>query len=297
MKLDYRTECPVCHCGNLRPLGQGTVDPERVTADDFLITDSHYGSRWSFCACTRCGYVFSNPSLPEDELLRFYAQLDDREYAEEEVGRGRNFSAILNRLDKFSLPGKRLLDVGAASGIFLNLARNRGYDIRGIEPSRSLAADARKRYDIELFVGTLEGFRDERKFSVVTLLDILEHLPDPGGFMGRVSALTEEEGVLVVVTPDIDSLAARLAGRKWWHFRIAHVAFFNRRSLRFLLEKYGFEIVECKRYAWNFSLFYLLTRIFPRMKSYRSLQKKLKKLHLRLPLRDSWEIYARKRKT
>ena len=297
MKLESRTECPVCRGKNLRPLGQGTVDPERVTADDFLITDSHYGSRWSFYACSHCGYVFSNPALPEEELLRFYAQLDDREYAEEEVGRGRNFSAILNRLDKFSLPGKRLLDVGAASGIFLNLARKRGYEILGIEPSRSLAADARKRYGIELFVGTLEELRDERKFSVVTLLDILEHLSDPDGFMGRVSVLTEEEGILVVVTPDIDSLAARLAGKKWWHFRIAHVAFFNRRSLRFLLEKNGFEIVDCKRYAWNFSLFYLLTRIFPRLKSRRSLQKKLKKLHLRLPLRDSWEIYARKRKT
>lgn len=297
MKLEYRSECPVCRSGNLRPLGQGTVDPERVTADDFLITDSHYGSRWTFTACNHCGYVFSNPSLAEDELLRFYAQLDDREYAEEEEGRGRNFSAILNRLDKFPLPNKRLLDVGAASGIFLNLARKRGYEIRGIEPSRSLTADARKRYGIELFVGTLDGFRDERKFSVVTLLDILEHLPDPAGFMGRVSALTEEGGILVVVTPDIDSLAARLAGKRWWHFRIAHVAFFNRQSLRFLLEKSGFEIISRKRYAWNFSLFYLLTRIFPRLKSYRSLQKKLKKLHLRLPLHDSWEIYARKRKT
>ena len=287
----------MCRGGSLRPLGQGTVDPERVTADDFLITDSHYGSRWSFYSCIHCGYVFSNPSIPAAELLRFYAQLDDREYAEEEVGRGRNFSAILNRLDDFPLPGKRLLDVGAASGIFLNLARKRGYEILGIEPSRSLAADARKRYGIELFVGTLEELRDERKFSVVTLLDILEHLSDPDGFMGRVSALTEEGGILVVVTPDIDSLAARLAGKKWWHFRIAHIAFFNRRSLRFLLEKNGFEIVDRRRYAWNFSLFYLLTRIFPRLKSFRSLQIKLKKLHLKLPLRDSWEIYARKRKT
>jgi 2-polyprenyl-3-methyl-5-hydroxy-6-metoxy-1,4-benzoquinol methylase len=266
-----------------------------VTADDFRITDSHYGSRWSFDVCGFCGFVFSNPFLPADDLLRFYEQLDDREYAEEAEGRGRNFSIILDRLESLLPPGRKLLDVGAASGIFLNLARKRGYDVQGIEPSRSLASEARKRYGIELFNGTLDRFEIGPVFSVIVLLDILEHLADPVRFMEDVSHRMGKGGLLAVVTPDIGSLAARMAGRRWWHFRIAHVAFFNRRSLRFLLETHGFEIVLQKRYAWNFSLFYLLTRLLPRLKSSRALQKHLKKIHLKLPLRDSWEIYARKK--
>ena len=41
--------------------------------------------------------------------------------------------------------------------------------------------------------------------------------------------------MLVIVTPDIGSLAARIMGGRWWHYRVAHINFFNRRSLAWLL--------------------------------------------------------------
>ncbi len=101
--------------------------------------------------------------------------------------------------------------------------------------------------------------------------------------------------MLVIVTPDIGSLAARLMGGRWWHYRAAHVNFFNRRSLERLLAAHGFEIALRKRFAWNFSAYYLLTRLLPFLKG-KALQRPLKKLHLKLQLFDSWEVYARKKK-
>jgi hypothetical protein len=100
--------------------------------------------------------------------------------------------------------------------------------------------------------------------------------------------------MLVIVTPDIGSLAARLMGGRWWHYRAAHVNFFNRRCLERLLNAHGFEIALRKRFAWNFSAYYLLTRLLPFLKG-RALQGPLKKLHLQLHLFDSWEVYARKK--
>ena len=132
------------------------------------------------------------------------------------------------------------------------------------------------------------------KFSVITLVDILEHLSDPEPFMSRLQELIQKEGILVIVTPDIDSLAVKLAGKKWWHYRIAHLNFFNHKSLKTLLANHGFEIIKSHRYAWHFSVFYLITRIFPGLKQKKSLQTFLKKVHLKLQLFDSWEIYARK---
>jgi hypothetical protein len=114
--------------------------------------------------------------------------------------------------------------------------------------------------------------------------------------MTKLNHLIENNGFLVIVTPDINSLAARVSGSRWWHFRIAHINFFNRESLEYLLQKHDYEIILKKRYVWNFSLFYLVTRIFPSLKHKKPLQKVLKRLHLKLPLFDSWEIYARKRK-
>jgi len=294
MKLSALDRCPACRSLAIGLFKKGTVTPERVSADDFKITDSHYGSRWTFFSCRDCGFVFANPVPDPEAIAGFYAALADEEYSQEDEGRGRNFQVILRRLRGFVPPGSSLLDVGAASGIFLNLAREEGYRVTGIEPSAALAADARERYGLELFCGSAEQFATREKFMAVTLLDVLEHVTDPDAFLSVLERFLAPGGTLVIVTPDIGSRTARLMGGRWWHFRVAHVNFFNRRSLGRLLERHGFEVVLQKRFAWNFSAYYLLTRLLPFLKG-KTLQTRLKKLHLKLQLFDSWEVYARKK--
>jgi 2-polyprenyl-3-methyl-5-hydroxy-6-metoxy-1,4-benzoquinol methylase len=294
MKLALIDRCPLCQSPKTALFKKGTVAPEKISAADFKITDSHYGSRWTFYSCPTCGFVFANPAPDKSTIEQFYAALADEEYSQEDEGRGRNFSTILKRLRLFAPPGSLLLDVGAASGIFLNLARNAGYRVTGIEPSAALVADAEKLYGLKLFCGTVEQFTANEKFAVITLLDVLEHVTDPGALIAVLNGLLAPGGMLVIVTPDIGSLAARIMGGRWWHYRVAHINFFNRCSLRWLLEKNNFAIVLRKRFAWNFSLYYLLTRILPGWKR-KTLQKPLKKLHCKLQLFDSWEIYARKK--
>jgi 2-polyprenyl-3-methyl-5-hydroxy-6-metoxy-1,4-benzoquinol methylase len=294
MKLALIDRCPLCQSPKTALFKNGTVAPEKISAVDFKITDSHYGSRWTFFSCRDCGFVFANPAPAKGTIEQFYAALADEEYSQEDEGRGRNFSTILKRLRPFVPPGSLLLDIGAASGIFLNLARNAGYRVTGIEPSAALVVDAEKLYGLKLFCGTVEQFATNEKFAVITLLDVLEHVTDPGALIAVLNGLLAPGGMLVIVTPDIGSLAARIMGGRWWHYRVAHINFFNRCSLRWLLEKNGFAIVLRKRFAWNFSLYYLLTRILPCCKK-KTLQKPLKKLHCKLQLFDSWEIYAKKK--
>lgn len=294
MKLTVVDRCPLCRGERISLFKKGTVVPENIHAADFRITDSHYGSRWTFFSCRDCGFVFANPVPAQAAIAEFYASLADEEYSQEDEGRGRNFTTILKRLRPYTRPGSRLLDVGAASGIFLNLARNDGYQVTGIEPSAALAADAERLFGLKLFCGTVDQFDAVEKFAVITLLDVLEHVTDPVDLLTALNGLLVPGGMLVIVTPDIGSLAARAMGGRWWHYRIAHINFFNRRSLARILEDRGFEIALRKRFAWNFSAYYLLTRLLPFLKG-KALQKPLKKLHLKLQLRDSWEIYARKK--
>lgn len=299
-----RNTCPLCNSEDIRLFRKGTFDPGTLRVDNFKITDSQYGSLWTFFKCRSCGFVFFNPYIPGDEIVSFYSQLEDREYSAEAEGRSKNFNTILKRLRRLE-PGSTLLDIGAASGIFLDLARKDGFTVDGIEPSSYLVEEAKNRYRLDVFNGTLEEFhaqkqsgkQDDKKYSVVTLLDIIEHLVEPDRFMDDVDKLLEDNGLLVLVTPDIGSLAARVMGKRWWHYRIAHINFFNRKALRYFFEKHGYQIVKTKKYVWNFSLFYLLTRIFPGLKQRKSLQNVLKRLHLKLPLFDSWEIYARRKGT
>ena len=294
MKLEAQQRCPLCRDEGIVLFKKGTIVPENIRCADFKITDSHYGSRWTFFSCRRCGFVFANPAPAKGTIERFYAALADEEYSQEDAGRSRNFAVILKRLRPYAPPGSALLDVGAASGIFLNLARDMGYRVAGIEPAAELVADAEKLFGLKLFCGTVEQYAATEKFAAITLLDVLEHVADPGAFIAALSKWLAPGGMLVIVTPDIGSLAARIMGGRWWHYRVAHIHFFNRRSLAYLLEQYGFEIVVRRRYAWNFSLYYLLTRLWPGFKG-GALQKPLKKLNCKLQLFDSWEIYARKK--
>lgn len=295
MKLTPLERCPLCQGARIRLFRKGTVDPQALGSDDFRITDSRYGSRWTLFACRDCGFVFANPVPDGEAISAFYAALADEEYSQEDEGRGRNFRIILERLRRLAPEAASLLDVGAASGIFLHLAAAAGFRVAGVEPSVALVADAERRYGLTLFRGTLEQYPVDEPFQAVTLLDVLEHVTDPKALLAAVERRLAPGGVLVIVTPDVASLAARVCGGRWWHYRVAHVNFFSRRSLERLLAERGFEVVQRRRFAWHFSLYYLLTRLLPFLKG-SPLQKPLKKLHLKLQLFDSLEVYARKKK-
>ena len=68
------------------------------------------------------------------------------------------------------------------------------------------------------------------------------------------------EGVLAVATPDVGSLAARLMGWRWWHFRLAHIGYFDRRTLDLATARAGFQPLARHRPGWFFSADYLLER-------------------------------------
>jgi len=294
MKFTRLERCPLCNSGEINTFKKGTIDPENIRSEDFKITDSTYGSVWDFSQCGHCSFVFSNPRIDEKSLVEFYAGIEDSEYTDEWEGRGKNFGTILKRLGKMEGKLDRLLDIGAASGIFVKLALENGYKATGIEPSVQLVKEAKEKFGIGLIRGTVENYEAREQFDVVTLLDLIEHVNDPEEFLKKVSPLIRQGGILVIVTPDISSIPPKLMGNRWWHYRTAHVNFFNLKSLTYLLKKLGFSIEKKHRFAWNFTPFYLITRLIPSLKKRKGLQKLLKRLHLKLQFFDSWEIYARK---
>lgn len=294
MEFTSLNKCPLCGSDKIGTFKKGTINTEKISTDDFKITDSTYGSIWDFSKCSSCSFVFSNPVIDEGSLIDFYSELEDNEYSDEWEGREKNFRTIIKRLGKMEISGNNLLDIGAASGIFVKLAGENGYIAEGIEPSAQLVLEAKKKFGITIFEGTIDNYKTDNQFSIVTLLDLIEHVNDPAGFMRRISPLVKKGGLLVIVTPDIQSIPPKILRKRWWHYRTAHVNFFSLRSLIFLLEKNGFVIEKKYRYAWNFSFYYILTRLFPALKKRKGLQKLLKRLNLKLQLFDSWEIYARK---
>ncbi len=283
-------KCPLCGGSRVSFWKRGNFDYRQAGADDFKITDSDYGLFPDLLKCEECGLRFAREMPSPSQLLSLYSGVVDPDYEEEAEGRGQNFLRIIKFLKRIK-PGGKLLDVGAATGIFMDLARQAGWEVYGVEPSRWASRRAQER-GLKVWEGDFLDYPGEDKFQIITMLDIIEHMATPGLALQKARELLDEGGILVITTPDIESLAARIMGKKWWHLRPAHVNFFSRRTLLKASEKFRFRPVKLRHYMWNFSLHYLITRFSWGRKYFN--WNLLKKVKLKLALFDSLEAYLEK---
>jgi SAM-dependent methyltransferase len=208
--------------------------------------------------CAGCGLRYMNPQPTEAELTdiygeAYYVSVDSRErgydgYVTEAENWRRTFRDRLRDLP--ATPGK-LLDVGAATGFFVEQANAVGWDAIGVEPSQWAAEYARNELGVDVRTGTLESMEfADASFDVVTLWEVIEHLPDPRVTLAEIRRILRPGGRLVLSTPDSRSLAARLSGRRWlgWRKVPEHLFFFDRENLDRLLLQAGFTPVR-HRYA------------------------------------------------
>ena len=147
--------------------------------------------------------------------------------------------AFLKYLDLISsaLASKKgkLLDVGAATGFFVRLAENAGFSGMGIEISDHAASQGRSK-GLKIQTGTLSSVAGT--FDCITMLDLIEHVPNPRAEITKAAELLREGGVLVINTPDAGSMFARVMGKRW-HLICPpeHLYYFNRRNMKRLLEE------------------------------------------------------------
>ena len=146
---------------------------------------------------------------------------------------------------------RRVLDVGSGPGLFLALGAERGWSTLGIEPSHRAAAHARG-----LGLEVLEEFltpeladRIGRRFDVVHLAEVLEHVPDPLEHLELCHSLLDPGGLLSVSVPNDFSpfqvaLQRACAAPTWWVAPPHHLNYFDFDSLSGLFERAGFELVH-----------------------------------------------------
>lgn len=162
---------------------------------------------------------------------------------------------ILRELELLT-PGRRILDVGAATGYFLNLAWTRGWLVKGVEIS-PFASQLAKGKGIDVVNGVPGDLPEGEQFDVITLWDVIEHLPDPNSDLALLAARLSLGGLLAVITPDSSALYARARGLAW-HLLVPpeHINCFSRLGLGSLLARHGFKILSQQVPGKWFSLSY-----------------------------------------
>jgi SAM-dependent methyltransferase len=261
--LSVREHVPCCLCGadNYEVVYQALDGKEpdadlstfRASSDD-LLTDQ-------LVRCKFCAFQYVTPRVPEDLVLTGYKHGDDPTYVSQLAAREATFARSLDRIER-AAPGKgRLLDIGTAAGAFVAAARDRGWDAEGCEPNEWLADWGSRHYDIPIRKGDLlhQQYADA-SFDVITLWDVIEHIPNPVAVLERCRALLKPGGVLVVNYPDIGSWIARVLGRRWLFLNAVHLYYFDRRTIRLMLEKSGYRVEAVSPHVQRLELDYILFR-------------------------------------
>lgn len=244
--------CAVCGDGPARP---------RLSKDGVTIH-----------ACPGCGLAFWRPPAdfrPEAlyDAGYFASAAQHRgydDYAGLEASLRETFSRRFRRLPPPRTDGpRRLLDLGAAYGFAVDEARRTGWNAFGIEIS--LAAARRAAAVTTGRIAVADATRTPFApgcFDVVTLWDVLEHLPDPHAAIAECARLLRPGGRVVLTTGDVGSLVARVSGARWHLYTLPeHLFFYTRRSLRILLESHGLRVEHVRAESSVYTLGYLVERL------------------------------------
>lgn len=235
-----KIDCPICGTQNFRRL--------------------YHKDEMDVVRCRKCGLIFTNPQLSQKELTKHYDKKlfcshnpkDNTRYFDYNAryleGKEKmRFGGIFERLDRFCPKRGRLIDVGSATGFFIDEANKRGWQAEGVEVSKWAARWGRKNLKVKIFTGDLRGAKFRKQsFNVVAMLDFLEHVKNPYDELKEAARILKKGGIVYVETINFDNWITRyLIGQKYVHmFPKFHLYYFGRRQLIKLLEKAGFEILD-----------------------------------------------------
>jgi len=231
------------------------------------------GGTFHVVRCRRCGLLYLNPRPSPDELQDYYPTDDYIPYTVAIEDEPSPFKRLDRRFGlhkrcravtaQFSQPG-RMLDVGCATGIFVDGMRRRGWEAYGVEINPEVAQYARQRLGLNVFTGELadaafaEGF-----FDLVTLWDVLEHVSDPRQTLQEIARVLRPGGLLVLSLPSLESLEARLFGPYWIGWDLPrHLHLFPRPVLTQLLEEMGFQLTKLSFFTGRYYVFVLSTQLW-----------------------------------
>jgi 2-polyprenyl-3-methyl-5-hydroxy-6-metoxy-1,4-benzoquinol methylase len=202
--------------------------------------------------CTACHMRFVCPMPTPEELTEHYqkaayfageGEQGYLNYADMQKALRPHFQRRLRTLEARLPQRGRILDVGCAAGYFLDEARQRGWQICGMELSQEMAHSAEQRLHVPIY--TALAAVPDRDFDAITLWEVIEHLPDPIDTLRQLRDRLRPGGRLMLSTPNTGHWQATRAKEQWAGYRPpSHLQYFVRETLADALRRAGFEQIE-----------------------------------------------------
>ena len=206
-----------------------------LSVKDYLVS----GETFELVHDTDSDFLKTFPQPKIEELPKYYESQEYISHTDEKRGL---ISSLYQLVKKWSLQKKAklilqqhgevgsLLDVGAGTGDFLKVAKEKGWQVHGMEPNKNAANLAlEKGIDLKASLNDFEG----KQFDVVTLWHVLEHIPDLEETILKLAALVKPQGALIIAVPNFKSFDARYYGKFWAAYDVPrHLWHFSKESMK-----------------------------------------------------------------
>lgn len=260
--MSKNVKCLICGSAEYKVLYKPTIEEanEEINPKHFSVfADRRHGQ---IVSCKQCGFVYVNPRESETIFFNTYEKLSPKEYLLEQENRELVFKENIELIERFIKKRGKLLDIGCSVGLFLKVARERGWVVKGVEPSLKNTDFAKREFYLDVINGNVNfvDFGNE-KFDVVTMWDVLEHLSDPDKVISKIHSLLDKDVIFVLSTPNIKSTIAKIMRQKWHSIIRMHLYYFDENTLSLFLKKHGFKIIYRGTYRRIFTLNYIVKRM------------------------------------
>jgi SAM-dependent methyltransferase len=212
--------------------------------------------------CTDCQVAMTHPFPTDKEIDDLYSTGNYR------TDVGTRFNPIVEnlvyqatavkrrRIEKYAKIGK-LIDIGCGRGLFLDVMRRGGWDVVGLELNKQTASYGKRVYDLDIYAGKdVELSLESENFDVVHFCGVLEHSKKPNVLLSEAYRILKNNGLLIVLLPDIRSFEFKLGREYWLHLDLPfHLFHFTEEGLIQILRKKGFKVKNIKRFHLEYSPF------------------------------------------
>ena len=272
MLFEYRS-CPGCGQNDFEVLFESNMEnvdfAEEAAETVYMIPGTKWGRH---VKCRNCQLVYVNPIEKVSTINQAYSQRRSIDASIIRKIRLRNSQSQVRLIRQYR-SGAHLLDIGCGEGFFLYSASRAGYTTKGIELSEDAAEYAKREFGLDVEAKPFEQVRfPENHFDVITLWQVLEHVPHPSMILKEVYRILKPEGLLALSTPDIGGLPARILGRRWWNIRRLHINQFTTVTLATTLKNIGFRNICSVSYKESISLLMLFVPILKHLGLYEALR-------------------------
>ena len=265
--FEYRS-CPNCGRDDFTVTfdsSMGEADLQKGIKSVYMLWEDTHGK---YVKCKNCHLIYVNPIEKASKINGDYSKMGNTDAPIIRGSRLRAAKSQLGLIKKYK-SGTTLLDIGCGEGFFLFNASKAGYTTKGIEISQDAAEYAIREFGLDVEAKPFEELRfAENYFDVVTLWQVLEHVPYPLIILKEVHRILKPEGLLATSTPDIESILAKIFRRKWWNLRKLHINQFTVKTLTDMLKRAGFKNVFSTKYKEYISISMLVIPLLKHLKMY-----------------------------